>query len=209
MGPWAQRAALLAEPDGVGDEALVFERGAFTRETTLITAQVLQAFAVGLPAFTLISIFRPGFYAREDMKTPMWFAGANAATNIVGSLILFPLIGVAGIAIATSLAGWVNAVLLAVALWRRDLFRPSAVTLRRLALIVFANLVMAGLLLGARHFFGTAMLDAGFMVRVLTVLAVVAMAAVVYFAIVIVTGAVERDRLLALVRRRGRGGAAS
>ncbi len=188
--------------------ALVFERGAFTRETTLVTAQVLQAFAVGLPAFTLISIFRPGFYAREDMKTPMWFAGANAATNIVGSLVLFPLIGVAGIAIATSLAGWVNAVLLGVALWRRDLFRPSAVTLRRLALIVFANLVMAGLLLGARYSFGAAMLDAAFLVRVLTVLAVVAVAAVVYFAIVIVTGAVERDRLLALVRRRGGGGAA-
>ena len=61
--------------------ALVFERGAFTRETTLVTAQVLQAFAVGLPAFTLISIFRPGFYAREDMKTPMWFAIANALTK--------------------------------------------------------------------------------------------------------------------------------
>ena len=42
---------------------------------------------------------------------------------------------VLGTASATSLAGWVNAVLLAVTLWRRELFRPSAVTLRRLAMI--------------------------------------------------------------------------
>jgi putative peptidoglycan lipid II flippase len=182
--------------------ALVYERGAFARETTLITADVLRAFAIGLPAFTLISIFRPGFYAREDMKTPMWFAGANAATNIAGSLILFPLIGVTGIAIATSIAGWVNALLLAIALWHRNLFRPSAVTLRRLGLIALANLVMAGLLVAASRYLGATMLEAGFIIRALTVLAVVAGAALVYFAIVIATGAVERDRLLGLFIRR-------
>ncbi|MCB1462011.1 MAG: murein biosynthesis integral membrane protein MurJ [Nitratireductor sp.] len=184
--------------------ALVFERGAFTRETTLVTAEVLRAFAIGLPAFTLISIFRPGFYAREDMRTPMWFAAANAVTNIVGSLVLFPLVGVAGIAIATSLAGWVNAVLLAVTLWRRELFRPSAVTLRRLAMIALANLAMAALLVAANRYMGEAMLDAAFLVRAGTVLAVIAAAALVYFAIVIATGAVERDRLLALVSRKAK-----
>ncbi|MEC9342604.1 MAG: murein biosynthesis integral membrane protein MurJ [Pseudomonadota bacterium] len=184
--------------------ALVFERGAFTRETTLITADVLRYFAMGLPAFTLISIFRPGFYAREDMKTPMWFAGANAATNIVGSLVLFPLLGVIGIAIATTLAGWVNALLLAAALWRRSLFRPSAVTLRRLALIALANVAMAALLIAAGRYLEAAMLEGALLVRVLVVLAVIVCAALVYFAIVIATGAVERDRLLALVRRRAR-----
>ncbi|GIL02854.1 MAG: putative lipid II flippase MurJ [Alphaproteobacteria bacterium] len=182
--------------------ALVYERGAFGRETTLLTADVLRAFAVGLPAFTLISIFRPGFYAREDMRTPMWYAGANAATNIAGSLALFPVMGVVGIAIATSLAGWVNAVLLAATLWRRDLFRPSRRTLGRLGLIVLANLMMAGLLVLARIWLGEAMLSGALLQRAGLVALVVAAAATVYFGFVVATGAVERDRLAALVLRR-------
>jgi hypothetical protein len=66
--PAAVGLALLPEPI----IALVFERGAFTRETTLLTSTVLAAFALGLPAFVLTKIFTPAFYAREDMRTPLW-----------------------------------------------------------------------------------------------------------------------------------------
>ena len=70
--------------------ALVYERGAFTRETSELTSMVLAAFAIGLPAFVLIKIFQPAFYAREDMKTPMWFSGINAGLNIALAILLFP-----------------------------------------------------------------------------------------------------------------------
>ena len=182
--------------------AIVYERGSFARETTELAGSVLAAFAVGLPAFTLISIFRPGFYAREDMRTPMWFAAANAFTNIGGSLVLFPILGVAGIAIATSIAGWINAILLGATLWRRDLFRPSPQTFRRLGLILIANLLLAGGLWLAHHQLQGLLLDGSLLVRVGLLVVILLAAVIFYFGFVVATGAIEGDRLAALLRKR-------
>ena len=182
--------------------AIVYERGSFARETTELAGSVLAAFAVGLPAFTLISIFRPGFYAREDMRTPMWFAAANAFTNIGGSLVLFPILGVAGIAIATSIAGWINAILLGATLWRRDLFRPSPQTFRRLGLILIANLLLAGGLWLAYHQLQGLLLDGSLLVRVGLLVVILLAAVIFYFGFVVATGAIEGDRLAALLRKR-------
>lgn len=182
--------------------ALVYERGLFTRETTQVTAQVLAAFSAGLPAFVMIAIFRPGFYAREDMKTPMWFAGTNAVVNIVLSVILFPVYGVVGIGIATAIAGWVNALLLAGAQWRGNLFRPSQETGRRLAMILLANCIMAAVVWLAMIQFGATMMDGPLLLRIVATLAVVLAAAAIYFAIIIATGAVERSQLAGMFRRR-------
>ena len=87
----------------------VFEHGAFTRADTFAVAPAVLAFASGLPAFALTKVFQPGFYAREDTKTPMRFALISVAVNVVGSLILSRFFGHVGIAMATSLAAWVNA----------------------------------------------------------------------------------------------------
>ncbi|MCU0790712.1 MAG: murein biosynthesis integral membrane protein MurJ [Nitratireductor sp.] len=182
--------------------ALVYERGAFGRETTLLSAGVLAGFAAGLPAFTLIAIFRPGFYAREDMKTPMWGAGANALTNIVLSLLLFPRYGPAGIAVATSVAGWVNAAFLGWILWRKALFRPSAALLRRLGLIVVASAATAAMLLAYKGAFGVQMLDGGIGERLGLVVGAIVLAMIVYFGLVIATGAIDRKEFKAIFRRK-------
>lgn len=111
---------------------VLFERGAFTASDTPATAAALAAFATGLPAFVMVKVFSPGFFAREDTKTPMYFAGASVVVNIVGSLALFWFIGHVGIAVATSLAGWVNAMLLAVTLMRNGHFSVDQTFRRRL-----------------------------------------------------------------------------
>lgn len=192
--------ALLVIPAPI--VALLFERGAFDRATTDITAAVLGGFAIGLPAFVLNKILTPSFYAREDMRSPMWFAAANAAINIAGSLVLFPLIGVIGVAIATSLAGWVNALMLAVALYRLDQFRPSAETARRLVLIVFGSLLMGALLYAAIIVFGAQLLDGSFILRLFLMIAVILAASGVYFSFAILTGAIDRRQLMAAIRRK-------
>src|SRR5690606_39090485 len=98
--------------------SVLFERGAFTPSDTAATAAALAAFAIGLPSFVMIKVFQPAFFAREDTRTPMWFAAINLVVNAVGSLVLFFLferIGWmphVGIAIATTVAGWINAGLL-------------------------------------------------------------------------------------------------
>jgi putative peptidoglycan lipid II flippase len=183
--------------------ALLYERGAFTSETTALTAGALAAFAVGLPAYVLIKVFSPGFFAREDMNTPMWFSMVAVVVNIVGALALFPAMGHIGLALATSLAAWVNFVLLAGTLWARKAFRPSPATLRRVALILLAGAAMGAALWGMQVV-ASDWLAGPLLLRLATVLGIIALAAAVYFGTVIATGALDRAQLMAMLRRRKR-----
>ena len=197
--------ALFVIPEPI--VALLFERGAFDRTDTIVTASVLGGFAVGLPAFVMIKIFTPSFYARESMKVPMWFASANAAVNIAGSLILFPLIGVLGVAIATSVAGWVNAFMLAAALYGAGQFQPSAQTARRVVMIILGSLVMGAGLYGALWLIGPELLDGSLLMRLLLMAVVIAGGAAAYFGFALATGAMDRQQLAAALRRWGGTGA--
>ena len=76
-------AALLVVPGPIIQ--VLFERGAFTSADTPATAQALAAFAVGLPAFVLIKVFSPAFFAREDTRTPMIYAGVSVIVNVLGA----------------------------------------------------------------------------------------------------------------------------
>jgi putative peptidoglycan lipid II flippase len=129
----------------------VFEHGAFTRNDTFNTAPVLAAFALGLPAFTLTKIFQPSFFAREDTKTPMYFAIGAVVINIIASIVLARTMQHVGIALATSIAAWVNAVLLMVTAVRRGHYIADARFKSRLPRMVISLFVMAGVLVGLNH----------------------------------------------------------
>ena len=102
--PSAVALFLAAEPI----MRVLFERGAFTAVDTKATASMLAALALGLPAYVMIKVLHPSFFAREDTKTPMIYAGIAMAANVVLSLTLFLMIGATGIALATTLSGWIN-----------------------------------------------------------------------------------------------------
>jgi len=128
----------------------LFMRGNFSGQAAMGTALAVQAFAAGLPAFVLIKVFSPGFFAREDTKTPMKFAGLSMIVNVAVGLSLFFLIrerfpeyGHVGLAAATSLAGWLNALLLMVTLHRRGGLDIDARVKSRLPRVLAASLVMA------------------------------------------------------------------
>lgn len=121
---------------------VLFHRGAFSDAAVSATANALIAFAAGLPAFVLIKVFSPGFFAREDTRTPMWFAGINVVVNIAASLALYYPLGHVGIAIATSVSAWINTVLLAGTLVRRGHFDIDDQLRRRLPRIFAAALLM-------------------------------------------------------------------
>jgi putative peptidoglycan lipid II flippase len=121
---------------------VLFQRGAFTAVDTSATAGMLSALALGLPAYVLIKVLHPSYFAREDTKTPMIFAGISMAANIVLSFTLFVAIGAVGIAIATMLSGWINVALLVITLKRRGGFAPDRTFRRRFAGISAASLVM-------------------------------------------------------------------
>ena len=101
---------------------VLFERGQFGPDDTLRTASALAAFVVGLPAFVLVKALTPGFFAREDTRTPLYIAITAIVVNVVLNVVFLYGTNLAqvGIALATSLSGWLNAALLAIVLHRRD-----------------------------------------------------------------------------------------
>lgn len=128
---------------------VLFERGAFGPAQAQATAGALAAYAFGLPSFVLVKVMAPGFFARHDTATPVKIALVAMAVNVtltVGLGLFTPLAHV-GIALATSTAGWVNALLLVVLLHRRGHFALDRRTRRVLPRIVAAAIGMGALLL--------------------------------------------------------------
>lgn len=133
-------AALAVVPDEI--VSVLFQRQRFDAAAVEGTAAALMAFSFGLPAFVLNKVFSPGYFAREDTKTPMQFAAVGMVVNVVLSVALFPVLAHVGIALATTIAGWVNTGLLVAVLWRRGHFVPDLELLRRLSLVLLASLIM-------------------------------------------------------------------
>jgi putative peptidoglycan lipid II flippase len=130
---------------------VLFEHGAFSAVDAGATAAMLAALALGLPAFVLIKVFHPSFFAREDTKTPMIFAGIGMGANVGLSLILFVILGAVGIAIATTIAGWLHVALLAGTLKSRGEFALDATFRRRCPRICIASLAMGGVVWVIAH----------------------------------------------------------
>ncbi|MGJ3232766.1 MAG: murein biosynthesis integral membrane protein MurJ [Oceanicaulis sp.] len=124
----------------------LFERLNFTALDTEMTALALMVFALGLPAFVMIKVLQPGFFAREDTRTPMIFSLISVGVNFVLALALFfgPL-GFVGLALATSAAGWSNCLLLAFTLRRRGLLPVDRRLARSLPRIVLASALMGAI----------------------------------------------------------------
>ncbi len=196
--PAAAALALLAEPIVM----VLFERGAFAAADRLATARALAIFAVGLPAFVLARVLAPAFYAREDTMTPMVIGGVAVAVNVAVALTLLPVLGWIAVAVATVVAGWVNAGLLFARLLAHGHWRIDADLRRRLPRLAVAATVMAVCLhlatLGLAAAFepGRSVLVAGAALAFL-----VGLGLAVHGALVIALGVIE-PAMPALLRRR-------
>lgn len=123
--PAAVGLALLAEPL----TAALYMGGEFTALDTRMTSRALIAMSVGIPTFMLAKVLLPAFYARQDTRTPMRAAVITVVVNVVLTIaIVLPWRAMgweaphAGIALATALAGLVNAALLWRALRREQIY---------------------------------------------------------------------------------------
>ncbi|WP_411289065.1 murein biosynthesis integral membrane protein MurJ [Phenylobacterium sp.] len=137
-------AALMALPLYLIDG--LFTRGAFTQADAAATGALLFHYAWGVPAFVLLRILQPAFFARQDTRTPMRFSLISVAVNIALGLALFWWLGPVGVAMATSIAAWITVIQMWVALGRRDIWRPSAKALSKIARVAAASAVLGGLL---------------------------------------------------------------
>jgi putative peptidoglycan lipid II flippase len=204
--PAAVALAVAAEPI----IRVLFERGAFTVADTLPTAVALAAFAFGLPAFVLIKVLQPAFFAREDTRTPMRYAVWNMALNTAGSLALFFLFRAlgwmphVGIAIATSLSGWANVYLLWSALGQHGHFQADDRLRHNIRSILLSSLLMGAAVWGMAALLASHLLPVVGVLRQAAVLALVLAGGLVVYALAVqVTGVIRwREFLPRLMRRQ-------
>lgn len=180
----------------------IFEGGAVAAEDIAPAGKVLMAFAIGMPAYVLARVYQPGFYAREDTKTPMRFAIATAIVNIVLCYPLFLWQGAAGCALATSIAGWCNVALL----WTR-LRKDKFVTLSKTNLSRYARMLISAVAMGAAIYYLAElgepwiMREGGFVIRMLALLLLVMIGIAVYFGFILATRVFSIRELKRVVKR--------
>lgn len=182
----------------------VFMAGqAFTQEDATITGMVVSALVVGLPAYVLVKVLTPNFFARKDTRTPVYTAAsALFVTVALNAYFIFVVgLGVVGLALAGAIGAWVNILLLGVILKKRDFFTLPARLVGRLARITLAAAIMGAalyaLMLVIEPWFIGSALD-----KTLGILAILGVSAVTYGTATIALGVLDKATLGRLMRRQ-------
>ena len=124
----------------------LFQYDAFSEHDVEMAARSLMAYAIGLQGFILVKVLAPGFFARQDTRTPVKIGIIAMVANMVMNVILvFPLAH-AGLALATSLAAFLNAGLLYRILRREGVYTPESGWMKLLLQVLLANVAMAAVL---------------------------------------------------------------
>ena len=132
--------------------SVLFQRGAFTAETAHLSAQALAAYAVGLPAFVLVKVLVPAFFARGDTAMPVKIAMLAVGLNIALNFLFMVPLRHLGPPLASSVSSWFNVLALAFVLHRRGHLVVDAHLRRTAPLMLLAGLAMGALLLVLQHF---------------------------------------------------------
>jgi putative peptidoglycan lipid II flippase len=143
-------AALMAMPFYLIDG--FFARGAFTSGDAANAAKLLFHYGWGVPAFVLIKILQPAFFARGDTRTPMTYSLISVAVNVVLGVALFYSLGFEGIALATSAASWITVLQMTLRLSTQDTWRPSKRAWGKIARVSVATVALGVLLALASHY---------------------------------------------------------
>mgnify|MGYP000055974913 FL=1 len=180
---------------------MIFQGGRFDLADAASTGNVLAALVMGLPAYVLVKVIVPNFYARADTRTPVVAAFISLVVFVVSILLLIDDLGVVGVAFASVIGAWINVAFLLVVLAKRGHYRIPAALIFRIS-----RQVLAAAAMGAALYYATDLLagwySAGLFARLGALVALVGAAAVVYFGIAFAVGAIDRQRIVTLTRRQ-------
>jgi putative peptidoglycan lipid II flippase len=143
-------AALMGMPGYLVDG--LYTRGAFTATDAHDSALLLFHYGWGVPAFVLIKILQPAFFARGDTRTPMVYSLVSVGVNIALGVALFFTIGFQGIALATAAASWITVLQMVVRLKTKALWSPSPKAAGKMVRVSLASLGMGAFVALASHF---------------------------------------------------------
>lgn len=123
--------------------SFLFERGNFNSEDSYKVASALSALSFGLPAFVMIKIFTPRYFAQYDTSTPVRISILCIISNIILSIVLIQFFSYVGVAIATTISAWLNVGLLYYFQHKRDIFKVEKQFFLKLKKIIFSCLLMS------------------------------------------------------------------
>ena len=199
---WALRLVLLISVPaalglgllGVPMIATVFQYGEFGTHAVRMSALSLSAYASGLVAFVAVKVLAAGFHARQEMRVPVRIAVIAMVANVVLNFLLVGPLAHTGLALASSLAAWLNAALLLRSLRSGDIWRPEPGWTRLLVQVGFATVVLT-LVLTWLHGPVEAWTAGGEVERVAMLAGLVAAGAITWFGALAVSGVRPRDFL--------------
>ena len=178
----------------------LYQGGEFSVEAARVTGNILAILVTGLPAYVLVKVLTPNFYARKDVKTPVWIAMGVLLGGIVANFALIPVIGIYSLATVTSASAWINFGLLFLILYMRNQFRMPGWLVARVSKQLVAAAAMAASLYAVKIAAGD-LFFGGVLERVIGLGALVGIGAAVYFAIAWMIGGMDREAIMALRRR--------
>ena len=179
----------------------LFQGGRFTSADAYFTGNVLAIIVSGLPAYVLVKVITPGFYARQDTKTPVKTAAVVLIANVVLNFALIPFFGIYGLAAVIAICSWLNCIMLYLILRSRGHFRIEGVLWARIGRQFLAGLAMMAALFGIRMLLGD-WFDGSAGHRLAAVVAMVGTGLLVYFPIVWLIGGMDKEDLMILTKRR-------
>jgi len=178
-----------------------FVGGKFTPADGAIMAEIVVALVAGLPAYVIVKVLNPGFFAREDTRTPVWTALASLVFNIALNLYVVKQYGIVGLAGATAASASLNCVLLYAILHHRGWFHFTPALFGKVARQLAATGAMTAVLwfmmpLLADHYGGP------WFARIWSLMALVIAGGAVFFIAAFALGALDKSLLAQLRRRR-------
>jgi putative peptidoglycan lipid II flippase len=178
----------------------LFQGGRYTMEAAVITGNILSILVLGLPAYVLVKVLTPGFYARRDVKTPVYIAMTILAASVVANLLLIPVMGIYSLATVTSAGAWLNFLLLFAILAARRHFRMPGWLISRVARQLLAAAVMGAALYFLQRQLGD-VFTGSISERALGLSVIVGTGAALYFGIAWLIGGIDREDIKTLFRR--------
>ena len=177
-----------------------FVGGKFTVADGAIMANIVVALVAGLPAYVIVKILNPGFFARADTRTPVWTALVSLIVNVAINFAVISRWGIVGLAAASAVSATLNCLLLYAMLHRRGWFHFTAKLASRIARQVIATAVMGAALWWimpqlSAHYGG------GVLERIWSLSVLVGLGLFVFFGAAFLFGALDKD-LLAMLRRK-------
>lgn len=178
-----------------------FVGGKMTPADGQLMADIVVALVCGLPAYVLVKVFQPAFFSREDTRTPVWTAAAALAINIALNFWVVPRYGIVGLAAATAVTATINVAVLYAILQARGWFRLTPKLIGRIARQLAATAAMGVFLwwlmpLLADRYGGNVI------ERIWSLLVLVLGGMGVFFVVAYVVGALDKDLIAQLRRRR-------